>query len=447
MLTVHSGAERARYIRTMTEEHLLLNDAGSWSNRATVSNPPEDDQRSLSWNAEYDIDGNNDESPRLDPEYLPDGDHPLPGDDDGQGLVDGKSLLKSAPCPKFVALSYASGDDMYSNPILLQNCTFQLRKNLHEFLQEYTASANRRGDPEDGTTSTDEFIRGWGRLYPIWIDVAERSKQVQIMSNIYTQATMVIAWLGTAADDSDWCLEEVAGIGRQGNISLDNINHERSQYTNALGLRLRDGVRAILRRPLFSRVWCVQEMVLPPKVVLMCGAKTVDWDKLQAVADLFTFDFYTDYSRLETLRPIKSDTFGKYPGFFEHAFETPGQDTRTEQERNTTRKLGNLLHCFIGRQCTIKHDYIYALIGIASDFDPMVGSGLTIDYTMPVEDLFDEVITFCVLRYELDGLFIRKLARAMELSETKMEKVMRKTQRIISHVKPDGTQLHFSIIS
>ena len=127
--------------------------------------------------------------------------------------------------------------------------------------------------------------------------------------------------------------------------------------------------------------------------------------------------------------PILSHTHGRYQ--------------LTNYNKDTTQSLGNLLRCFIGRECTIKHDYVYALLGIASDFDPNISTGkkLTVDYNIFIEDLFDEVVKFCGLRSQIDGLFVRKLARAMELSETKMEEVMRKTERINLNVEPDAKQL------
>ena len=178
----------------------------------------------------------------------------------------------------------------------------------------------------------------------------------------------------------------------------------------------------------------------------MCGRRTVDWERFLLVANLFSFDFYTDYSRLESMRQARSPGIKLWKRYKRHE---PYEDSvptalLTDENHQLTKycSLENLLRCFIGRQCTIKHDYIYALLGIARNVDSALwGNELTVDYNMPIEDLFDQVVKFCGLRYQLDGLFVRKLARAMELSEIKMEKVMWKTERINSNVKPDAKQL------
>ena len=326
---------------------------------------------------------------------------------------------------EYVAVSYACGDGPYDKLISLNGRDFDLRQNLHDFLQAYAASP-------DGCQM-------------LWVDAlcidqenkAERSQQVQFMSKIYTQATKVIAWLGPAADDSDWCLDRIA------------LSDARSS-----DVRLHDGLAAILKRPMFSRMWCVQEMILPSELVLMCGTRLLAWDTFAVVAGRFDYDFYTDFSRLESLRhtnykpPVVSKGYeivqrNRSQGISPRRLSKQSRIISTGLERHTTRKLENLLRCFIGRQCTIKHDYIYALLGLASDFGSTadVVKQLTVDYTISIEDLFDQVITFCGLRYHYDGLFIRKLARAMELSETKMEEVMRKIERINSNVKPDAKQL------
>ena len=196
----------------------------------------------------------------------------------------------------YIAVSYACGAGPYDKPMLLDNCDFRLRDNLHAFMQAYCA-------PKDCYRM-------------LWVDAlcidqenkAERSQQVQLMSKIYSRAQKVIAWLGPAADDSDWCFDRFGAIGDVDELSLDNIRYDGSRYLDVYGTRLRTGVTAILKRPMFSRVWCVQELVLPPRVVLMCGTRTVEWERFQIVADLLTFDFYTDYSRLESLRQTRLNT-------------------------------------------------------------------------------------------------------------------------------------------
>lgn len=271
-------------------------------------------------------------------------------------------VLRRVP---YIAVSYACGSGHYDKHILLNSRDFYIRQNLYDFLEVYAGSPDHH--------------------QKLWVDAlcinqddeAERSQQVQLMSEIYTRAFKVIAWLGPAADDSDWCFERLNFISGKNDIFSDSIDYERSRYLDAAGVRLCAGVTAILKRSMFSRIWCVQELVLPPTVVLMCGTRTVNWEKFRMVADMFTFDFYTDYSRLESLRQPKSKA-AKHLGFHswtglwetpEPKFETAFQNPRTEHDRITTRKLENLLRCFIGRQCTLKHDYIYALLGIASDFN------------------------------------------------------------------------------
>ena len=97
----------------------------------------------------------------------------------------------------FEALSYVWGDPNVTSPILIDGKPFQVTANLHSALQ---------------------YLRPQEKPRTLWIDAlcidqgndVEKSTQVQLMGDIYRQASRVLAWLGAAEDDSDLVMDFLA---------------------------------------------------------------------------------------------------------------------------------------------------------------------------------------------------------------------------------------------
>ncbi|KAL2039473.1 hypothetical protein N7G274_007745 [Stereocaulon virgatum] len=106
----------------------------------------------------------------------------------------------------------------------------------------------------------------------IWIDAIcinqrcteERMHQVQLMKTIYGDATVVRVWLGEKENRSKeamWASEQIA---RERNV----ISLMKSKVINNQDLKK---LLILLQRPWWSRVWVLQEVVLPKKVTIRCG--------------------------------------------------------------------------------------------------------------------------------------------------------------------------------
>jgi hypothetical protein len=87
--------------------------------------------------------------------------------------------------PEYVALSYTWGPSKPLFNVYVENQSIQVRENLFQFLQQY----QKQGE----------------QARYMWIDqicidqlnVAERSSEVQFMSDIYRRAEYVVTWLST----------------------------------------------------------------------------------------------------------------------------------------------------------------------------------------------------------------------------------------------------------
>ncbi len=144
-------------------------------------------------------------------------------------------------------------------------------------------------------------------------NIEERNDQVQMMAAVYRSAEQTYAWLGPAAEDSDYAMQNIGAMVREMDAyrkrrrdTGDDWDTHASPWAwvttkhapwfypdeESVGLAMGSagrnrfwcGVRALLKRPYWSRAWVVQEMVLSRSVVMVCGTSTVHLAMVWAVA-------------------------------------------------------------------------------------------------------------------------------------------------------------------
>jgi hypothetical protein len=109
---------------------------------------------------------------------------------------------------------------------------------------------------------------------PLWIDAIcvnqsdkiEKGLQVQQMGNIFRDAKEVVAWLGDEENSSHETLETLEEMHAGGQIP-------------ARDSRFWGNANDLVGRPWFHRAWIVQELVMPSRVVMMCGPRSqMGWE-------------------------------------------------------------------------------------------------------------------------------------------------------------------------
>ncbi|KAK4953943.1 hypothetical protein LTR10_008547 [Elasticomyces elasticus] len=176
-----------------------------------------------------------------------------------RGILFAASLLEA---PTYSAVSYCWGKEdsdalieiqIAGHPdLMIASITQTLSEALHELL--------RRGETL------------------VWVDALcinqrdafERGQQVLRMSQIYSTAHKVVAWLGRAT------LQSVALFHRLNNHSIaiiDRSNIDISRLTANL-----------LARTYFRRIWIIQEIAKGREVQVWCGRDSVPWERLCALA-------------------------------------------------------------------------------------------------------------------------------------------------------------------
>lgn len=206
---------------------------------------------------------------------------------------------------------------------------------------------------------------------PLWVDsicinqmdVAERSQQVPLMGQIYSEASPVRVWLG----------EECSGV-REAFQLVHDCGECSPEDAVARVLQDEEGARAlneILHRSYWDRMWMFQEIVLAGRVTVHCGSYEVPWtcfkwlEELSGYAELWS-DAQIGRGWILDLRKALLRI---------SLFSIPREEA---QDINAVIIQTRHLHCQDPR------DKLYALVGVC---EPL-SRKLKVDYLAPTRDVY-----------------------------------------------------------
>jgi hypothetical protein len=248
--------------------------------------------------------------------------------------------------PSYTALSYVWGPSAPAYEIQVRDRTsdngkLKVRENLFDFLLEFRA---QRGD------RTDRYL---------WIDqlsidqstTSERNHQVQMMSDIYSNATSVIVWLGNH------------GIPKHGD--------RREAVRNARKLQRRehgDALEIGLQKEYFHRLWIVQEILLAKRIRVLF--------ENQWILDIYPRFRWPEHIS-DALDSLMDGSHVARP-----IFRRIGAWKYTLLPE-IEHRLDGLLQDFMTHSCEDPRDKIYGLQGLVDPEDRLV-----VDYTKSRQQLF-----------------------------------------------------------
>lgn len=291
------------------------------------------------------------------------------------------------------ALSYVWGDASITKEITLEGVLFEITENL------YSALSHMRHPTEAKV---------------LWIDaisinqqnIIERNIHVRVMTKLYSNATMVICWLGPDANDSNFAMGKLLEIMKavrlaqassagEPNARLLSIVHEhlpKILENNEDFQRLWTALEHLYRRDWFKRAWILQEATADVQTVLMCGTTWMSRDTA-FMATMVLFKFFDHENNAEEL--IRSDvTQGARLNLFRDRRLAGGEEMR----------LCNLLPEFRRRDATDPRDYVYAALPIARD-----GEGIVPDYSKPLKKVYQDLVIHLATHHGDDWRWPRQL--------------------------------------
>jgi hypothetical protein len=234
-----------------------------------------------------------------------------------------------------------------------------------------------------------------------------------MLSLIYTYADQLCVWLG-----EDYHTQRAFKFVR---TELSQSKDLEKLYNDVWNFSKWSALFELMTHGWFSNCWALPEIILAPKVHLLCGPEQLEWREW-VVATKFIRE--ADPS---TLHRISKRGITYSPGFYATYSQLIDVTTKAFQEnqgvfkgvRGTPRKnilsLEHLVTSSTTSDCDRPHDSIYAFISIANDAFPIQPATVThiaqetlvsqifgskkpyrIDYSKPYPDVCTEFIQFCI---------------------------------------------------
>lgn len=236
--------------------------------------------------------------------------------------------------PNYEALSYAWGPPLLTETIFIRGAPLRVTRNLFAALQNIR----------------DPVIKQRFWIDAICInqsDIDERNSQVQIMPLIYSNASIVLIWLGVKDSyiDTAWNLLEKWHFG---------TIPQRITEDEYLGLE------KVFQKPSWwTRLWVVQEVVFARACILQCGNRVLPWDFLGRARP-----------QIEDLPPSRSDDKRRLTKIMQvgvgliacqiahHLVQSTGHKEQLERLENYIENWAT------PRDCMDKRDIIYVMLNI-----------------------------------------------------------------------------------
>ncbi|KAH8722773.1 heterokaryon incompatibility protein-domain-containing protein, partial [Phaeosphaeriaceae sp. PMI808] len=282
-----------------------------------------------------------------------------------QAYLDGDDLIE------YEAVSYTWGGDERFSVVNVDGKTLEVTENL------YFALWYLRSQETDRILWVDAICINQG-------NPKEKGHQVQQMGGIYSQAERVIFWLSPPTDATDIFLESMKELEKAStqvacsrwkssdkrwlalwSSSQCSLKNEHWDLKN----RQCHGLKLLLSRPWFKRVWVLQEVANAKRAVVCSGTKCLS-------------------ARIFALSPILMAVVPE--PHCQAVLEIMPGPLREDSWWGETRDLYTLLHKFTDSEASDPRDMVYALIGIGSDTkdDERIQPNYDKDVDKVVQDTF-----------------------------------------------------------
>lgn len=293
--------------------------------------------------------------------------------------------LAIQPIPCFNALSYVWGAATPRKAIRVNGMPTTVTANLELALRTL------QGRPPSANLARAVIDT------PIWIDalcinqddLEERGQQVSMMDVIYGAARLVLIFLGEGDSQTDWAIERLSdaefqrGMHDLGVINLANARRLTEDQIRVMYILAHN----VIRRPWWSRMWVIQELVLASRdPIMICGNKDIQWTEYSDLYQIgvgfcamFALSFPERWKKI-------CQTRRSYPPISSAIFDW--RRTRDRYHGKGALQFINIFPTLLKSQATDSRDLIYGCLGLASHED---SCKIVVDYTRPVMDVFQDM--------------------------------------------------------
>jgi Heterokaryon incompatibility protein (HET) len=276
--------------------------------------------------------------------------------------------------PVYTALSYTWGDPNVTNPVFVDGVECQVTTNLESALRHI------RGEVAEVVLWADAICINQ-------TDMLERNYQVQLMRRIYSNVDVRV-WLGDEGDDSDEAMEliDTWGLELKERLSKEITTKDLDGYFDPEAWH---SIDCLLGRAWWTRLWTVQEVVLPRKVTVICGRKALSWDSFS--------QWVSTWALLERSPILRSAG----PSYLSKLALTKTRIAGLAwkeglrgryQKKLPPKTLLDLLWAFRNFEASNPFDKVYALLGLAADASDFMEPDYTQSISMMYTNLAHTII-------------------------------------------------------
>lgn len=243
--------------------------------------------------------------------------------------------------PEYTALSYVWGTSENQSPIVVDNNKFQIGENLHAALRELRSPVDSKLVWADALCINQA-------------DGEEKGVCVQMMGDIYKNATVTVIWLGEGDENSDIAMDFVSQID-----IIEKQDWSEQSFLEDIGRW--KALKDIMERPWWSRTWTIQEAFLSPRPVVRCGKKELLMESFIRMYHAFREHFWTDTTRFAFGRPFEHTPFSTHMNSW--------AEIRNSVKTNQGDTLLEWLITAPRHKAGLPRDKIYAFLGMCRTED------------------------------------------------------------------------------
>jgi hypothetical protein len=233
----------------------------------------------------------------------------------------------------------------------------------------------------------------------------ERNHQVSLMKEIYSRSQTTLIWLGPSDAGTEIAFRKI-------NQMADELSKIRAAIRNELAGEFKDAHQALKRvfeaesiiqtsgteweavldlcqRHYWRRAWIVQEIILTPRKVVICGPFHISWLTVFTVFPM-VHHFLRTMGGSSLLQDVAfthvQDRLREYSVAMDSIDCLLYLTRNNSQPETSTDSLLEVLPYLRGQECKDPKDKVFAAIGLLRNEE-----GLSPDYSKSVETLFQDV--------------------------------------------------------
>ncbi|KAF4892904.1 Heterokaryon incompatibility protein 6, OR allele [Colletotrichum fructicola] len=180
---------------------------------------------------------------------------------------------------RYEALSYVWGDGTVTRPLSCSGRTEVVHINLHDALSDLRLPDRER-------------ILWTDRLCINQSDDEEKTAQIKLMGEIYSQASQVLIYLGKMDPSVEGAMEAMRRV--ESELGTFHSGSYLGVFNMMRYLFKKDEINwdpiiNLLRRPWFQRTWIFQEVVLAKRGQVICGQQSIPWAVFEKAVQSMAF--------------------------------------------------------------------------------------------------------------------------------------------------------------